>query len=72
MPLVSIDDLSIGFRGPPLLDGVSATIDAGPRRGVGAGGEALKGVREVGSRQLRAMASLVVVVAARYSTVYTL
>jgi len=34
MPLVSIDDLSIGFRGPPLLDGVSATIDAGQRIGL--------------------------------------
>ena len=34
MPLVSIDDLSIGFRGPSLLDGVSATIEAGQRIGV--------------------------------------
>jgi len=34
MPLVSIDDLSIGFRGPALLDGVSATIDAGQRIGL--------------------------------------
>lgn len=34
MPLVSIDDLSIGFRGPSLLDGVSAKIDAGQRIGL--------------------------------------
>ena len=34
MPLVSIDDLSIGFRGPSLLDGVSATIEAGQRIGL--------------------------------------
>ena len=34
MPLVSIDDLSIGFRGPALLDGVSATIEAGQRIGL--------------------------------------
>ncbi len=34
MPLVSIDDLSIGFRGPLLLDGVSAQIDAGQRIGL--------------------------------------
>ena len=34
MPLVSIDDLSIGFRGPALLDGVSTQIDAGQRIGL--------------------------------------
>lgn len=34
MPLVSIDDLSIGFRGPSLLDGVSATIESGQRIGL--------------------------------------
>jgi len=34
MPLVSIDDLSIGFRGPSLLDGVSATIETGQRIGL--------------------------------------
>ena len=34
MPLVSIEDLSIGFRGPLLLDGVSAQIDAGQRIGL--------------------------------------
>ena len=34
MPLLSIDDLSIGFRGPLLLDGVSATIEAGQRIGL--------------------------------------
>lgn len=34
MPLVSIDNLSIGFRGPLLLDGVSAQIDVGQRIGL--------------------------------------
>ncbi len=34
MPLVSIEDLSIGFRGPSLFDGVNATIDAGQRIGL--------------------------------------
>ena len=34
MPLLSIDDLSIGFRGPLLLDGVSATIESGQRIGL--------------------------------------
>ena len=34
MALISIDDVSIGFRGPSLLDGVSAQIDAGQRIGL--------------------------------------
>ncbi len=34
MALVSIDDLSIGFRGPPLLDSVSCQIEAGQRIGL--------------------------------------
>lgn len=34
MPLVTIEDLSIGFRGPQLFDGVTATIDAGQRIGL--------------------------------------
>ena len=34
MPLVSINDLSIGFRGPSLLDSVSATIESGQRIGL--------------------------------------
>lgn len=34
MPLITIEDLSIGFRGPLLLDGVSAQIDAGQRIGL--------------------------------------
>ena len=34
MPLVTIDDLSIGFRGPLLLDGVSAQVDARQRIGL--------------------------------------
>ena len=34
MPLISIDDVSIGFRGPTLLDGVSAQIDVGQRIGL--------------------------------------
>ena len=34
MPLLSIEDLSIGFRGPQLLDGVSSKIDAGQRIGL--------------------------------------
>ena len=34
MPLVTIDDLSIGFRGPLLLDGVSAQVDVGLRIGL--------------------------------------
>ena len=34
MPLISIEDLSIGFRGPALLDGVSANIDAGQKIGL--------------------------------------
>ena len=34
MPLVSITDLTIGFRGPPLLDGVSCAINAGERIGL--------------------------------------
>ncbi|TWU57533.1 ATP-binding cassette domain-containing protein [Rubripirellula reticaptiva] len=34
MPLVSLDDLSIGFRGPLLLDGVSAVIERGEKIGL--------------------------------------
>ena len=34
MPLVTIKDLSIRFRGPTLLDGVSCEIDAGQRIGL--------------------------------------
>ena len=34
MPQITLDDVSIGFRGPPLLDGVSANIDAGDRIGL--------------------------------------
>lgn len=34
MPLVSITDLTIGFRGPPLLSGVSCAINAGERIGL--------------------------------------
>ncbi len=34
MPLIAIEDLSIGFRGPLLLDGVSAQIEAGQRIGL--------------------------------------
>ncbi len=34
MALVSVDDLSIGFRGPPLLDSVSCQIEAGQRIGL--------------------------------------
>jgi ATP-binding cassette subfamily F protein uup len=34
MPLVSLEELSIGFRGPLLLDNVSAQIDAGERIGL--------------------------------------
>ena len=34
MPLVTINELKIGFRGPPLLDGVSCRIDAGQRIGL--------------------------------------
>ena len=34
MPLVSLDSLSVGFRGPPLLDGVSAVIEPGERIGL--------------------------------------
>jgi ABC transport system ATP-binding/permease protein len=31
MPLVTVSDLSVGFRGPPLLENVSCQIDAGQR-----------------------------------------
>ena len=31
MALITVSDLTIGFRGPPLLDEVSCTIDAGQR-----------------------------------------
>lgn len=34
MPLVSIDDLSIGFRGPLLMDGVSSRIEVGQKIGL--------------------------------------
>src|SRR6056297_1756330 len=34
MPLVTLDDLTIGFRGPPLLDGVSAVIEPGQKIGL--------------------------------------
>jgi ATP-binding cassette subfamily F protein uup len=34
MPLITIRDLSIGFRGPSLLDGVSCQIDPGQRIGL--------------------------------------
>ena len=34
MPLLSLEDISIGYRGPLLLDGVSAQIEAGQRIGL--------------------------------------
>jgi ABC transport system ATP-binding/permease protein len=34
MPIITIQDLSIGFRGPPLLDGVDCQIEAGQRIGL--------------------------------------
>ena len=34
MPLVTITDLTIGFRGPPLLDSISCQIDEGNRIGL--------------------------------------
>ncbi len=34
MPLITIRDLTIGFRGPPLLDGVSCIIEPGQRIGL--------------------------------------
>lgn len=34
MALITLDDLSIRFRGPPLLDGVSAQIEPGQRIGL--------------------------------------
>ncbi len=34
MPQITIEELSIGFRGPQLLDGVSAQIDAGQKIGL--------------------------------------
>jgi ATP-binding cassette subfamily F protein uup len=34
MPLVSLDSLTIRFRGPPLLDGVSTVIEPGERIGL--------------------------------------
>jgi len=34
MPLVTIRDLSVGFRGPPLLDGVNCQIGRGQRIGL--------------------------------------
>ena len=34
MTLVSLEDLTIGFRGPPLLDSVSCRIEQGQRIGL--------------------------------------
>ncbi len=34
MPLITVRDLRIGFRGPPLLDGVSCQIEPGQRIGL--------------------------------------
>ncbi|MCU0878449.1 MAG: ATP-binding cassette domain-containing protein, partial [Pirellulaceae bacterium] len=34
MPLISVKELRIGFRGPPLLDGVSCQIEPGQRIGL--------------------------------------
>ncbi len=34
MPLVTISDLTIRFRGPELLDGVNCLIDSGQRIGL--------------------------------------
>jgi ATP-binding cassette subfamily F protein uup len=34
MPLLSLNNLTVRFRGPPLLDGVSCRIDAGQRIGL--------------------------------------
>ncbi len=34
MPLITLRDVTIGFRGPPLLDGVSCQIEAGQRIGL--------------------------------------
>lgn len=34
MPLITVSDLSIRFRGPPLLDGVNCLIDSGERIGL--------------------------------------
>jgi ABC-type transport system involved in cytochrome bd biosynthesis fused ATPase/permease subunit len=34
MPLITVRDLSVGFRGPLLLDGVTCQIDAGQRIGL--------------------------------------
>ena len=34
MPIVTLENLTIGFRGPPLLDNVSCRIDAGQRIGL--------------------------------------
>src|SRR5688572_7799905 len=34
MPLVSVKDLRIGYRGPPLLDGVTCQIEPGQRIGL--------------------------------------
>jgi ABC transport system ATP-binding/permease protein len=33
-PLIRVNELSIGFRGPPLLDGVTSQIDSGDRIGL--------------------------------------
>jgi ATP-binding cassette subfamily F protein uup len=34
MPLVTLRDLHLGFRGPPLLDGIECHIEAGQRIGL--------------------------------------
>ena len=34
MPLVTLDNLTISFRGPALLDGVNAVIEPGQRVGL--------------------------------------
>ncbi len=34
MPIVTLENLTVGFRGPPLLDGISCQIDAGQRIGL--------------------------------------
>ncbi len=34
MPLISVNNLTVGFRGPPLLDGVSCRIEPGQRIGL--------------------------------------
>ena len=34
MPIVTLRDVHLGFRGPPLLDGVECHVEAGPRSGL--------------------------------------